>query len=490
MKKRSLVIPLVFALALTAFCAGGAFAGTFKDLQSVIDGAARGATITLAEDYTYDLAIDSPDIMDGIVINKALTVDGAGHTVNALGYSRAFLIKGVKGADKVTFKNLTVKKGGVARLKGDNDGTKSGGGFYISQENNADFINCVIRECGTEKGVHTRDGGAALFIDSKANVSFTDCVITKNNGQDRAGGLYLKGNAVLRNCRITDNNCGSRGGGIYVDPGYTVPDRGGDWGGNIKMYDCRITGNIGGRGGGAYINSENDKLNVFENCVIADNDVSANGIGNGGGILFYNAKAKMTDCTVLSNKARYGGGVIMDVLTDLELINCNITNNLATADGGGIFAHDGSHDNNRMKPVGVGKIKNCFVKDNGCLKDEVKQPQDIAVFYSTHGTEGWIPEGKTPAKNDPEIYPTVWEDRYDGRFISEGGNTFGTVYMKRANAPRSAESPVTLSNSDAADAVKGGYAPNSGGGGGCNAFGALGALAALALLPALRKKSR
>ena len=38
------------------------------------------------------------------------------------------------------------------------------------------------------------------------------------------------------------------------------------------MKNCVITGNKGGRGGGVYVNSENDKVNLFENCTIANTE--------------------------------------------------------------------------------------------------------------------------------------------------------------------------------------------------------------------------
>ncbi len=410
------------------FCAllftGAAEAGNFTELQDAISKTEAGGVLSLSGDYTYDLSADAGISTEGIIIDKAITIDGGGYAIDAIGVVRIFKVIG----NNVVFKNLTITKGGSAA---------SGGGVYVDQGMTVSFENVKVTKCGSEKGTHTRDGGAALFIDSKANVTFTDCEISDNTGKDRAGGIYLKGNAVMRNTKITGNSSGSRGGGLYVDPGYAAPKRGGDWGGNVKMYDCLVMNNKGGRGGGIYVNTENDKLNVFENCTIAGNDVSSNRIGNGGGILFYNAHAKLTNCTIIGNKARYGGGFILDVLSKLEITNCTMAGNTATESGAGLYAHDGSHSNDTMKAVGTANFMGCVIVGNK-LADGTAQ--DVSVHYSDN-------MDKDP---NPELGP--WVARYDGNFVSGGYNVLGTADLTKPDGV-SENVTITLADSDVKNAA-------------------------------------
>ena len=471
----------ILCAALLLFGGAAAEAGNFSDLQGVIDAAGNGATVALADDYSYDPAADGAVGAEGIVIGKPITIEGAGHTVSGAGEVRCFYISGVT-ADgaKVTLKDLTITEGGGAQ-------TASGGGAFIGEGSRVAFEGCKIVKNGTVAGVHTEQGGAALFIEPKATVTFDNCTIAENVGKDRSGGLYLKGSAILTSCDIRDNRSGSRGGGIYVDPGKGAK-RGGDWGGNVKMYNCTVSGHKGGRGGGAYINSENGKENYFENCVFKDNDVTANSLGYGGGILFYSSAAKMVGCRVVNNRGNRGGGMILDVASTVTLENCTISGNEATADGAGLYAFDGSHADNVMKTVGEATFKNCEIINNYVVSSDKKTAQDVSINYTDEETaearrqvnkEKYPPKGMITAESDPSEFPfwtgELWKARYDGKFASNGGNHVGTIDRNEN---------ITTHYSDRIDSE-----PCDGSSGGCNA-GAFGA-ATLALCGAalvLRRK--
>lgn len=53
--------------------------GTFTALQEKISNAEEGSTVTLENDYTYDEVFNTR----GIVIEKTLTIDGKGYTIDA-----------------------------------------------------------------------------------------------------------------------------------------------------------------------------------------------------------------------------------------------------------------------------------------------------------------------------------------------------------------------------------------------------------------------
>lgn len=413
-------LSLLLCTGITLISTGLAYAdGTFTDLQKLINDDTTG-TITLTQNYTYDYSTDSAAISaDGVVISKSITLNGAGHTLDAQGFARVFKITGVTDSKKAALENMIITKGGA-------DSTASGGGIYIDAANNVDFSNCTITKCGTEKGIHTSDGGAAIFINNGAIVNFTSCDITENTGKDRAGGIYIKGIAKFYRCRVTDNTGGSRGGGVYVDNKSGVA--------NVEMYGCTVSGNKGGRGGGVYVNSENKTLNIFKNCTISGNDVSDNSVGNGGGILFYNACAKLTNCTIVNNKAKYGGGLILDVESEVQLINCTLAGNKATLDGGGLYAYDGSHPvGQAMSPVGTADFTGCIIAGNALISGDVEVSQDVIVHYSTN-------------EDKDHTYDPSWTARYDGNFVSDGYNVLGRVVIKDGAAP--SDAPITLTGTD------------------------------------------
>jgi hypothetical protein len=383
--------------------------GTFTDLQKAVDGIPEGGTLALSQDYQCT-SEDTAAVVggSGILVRKGISIDGQGHFVSGNGFCRVLTIQDVSGDKRATFRNLTIRDGGLV---------VQGAGIFVGESSNVSFDKCVITKNRTIKGTHTKDGGAGGFIDCKARVSFRDCSVVENVGADRTGGLYLKGNVVLENSLVLNNSAGSRGGGLYVDPGYQAPKRGGDWGGNLVMKNCTVSGNSGNRGGGVYVNSENDKLNLFENCTIYSNDVaSAASDGNGGGFVFYNAKAKLVNCTVTNNAGKNGGGILVDVSSDVVMANCTVAGNRGVRGGGGVYAFDGSHTNDTMKPVGVGHLFGCLVLGNvSGTAASGDTPDDINIHYSTN----------TDKDPSPDLGP--WVPRFDGDLKSSGYNLIGTI---------------------------------------------------------------
>ena len=64
---------------------------SFADLNNEIKNAADGGSISLNQNYTYDSSSDSK-FVNGIVINKKLTINGNGHTIDAGNSARVFNI--------------------------------------------------------------------------------------------------------------------------------------------------------------------------------------------------------------------------------------------------------------------------------------------------------------------------------------------------------------------------------------------------------------
>ena len=126
--------------------------GTFTDLQGEITSA--GSEITLSRNYTYDDATDSGLKLSGITINKALTVNGNGNTIDANQLSRIFVVS----SSNVIFKNITFIN---FKLSGNynNIGYSDCGGA-ISTWNVYD--NLQILDCTFANGTAVGHGGAVF----------------------------------------------------------------------------------------------------------------------------------------------------------------------------------------------------------------------------------------------------------------------------------------------------------------------------------------
>ena len=150
--------------------------------------------------------------------------------------------------------------------------------------------------------------------------------------------------------------------------------------------------------------------------------------------------------------------------------NCTVTGNEATVDGSGLYAFDGSHDDNVMKRIGEATFKNCIIKGNYVVSGDVINAQDISINYTDEATaekrrgvnkEEFPPDGMITEESDPDEYPfwthELWTARYDGRFTSSGGNTIGKVFRNEN---------IRLAATDKVEAVE---PPYSDGSSGCSA---------------------
>ncbi|WP_296884941.1 right-handed parallel beta-helix repeat-containing protein [uncultured Methanobrevibacter sp.] len=130
--------------------------GDFNSLQKYINGASENSILTLCRDYTFTPVLDD-NITAGIVIDKQLTINGNGHTINALQKARIFQIT----AANVVLNNITFTN---ATYNG------NGGAIYFSQSG-------TVENCNFTNNTATRDGGAIHF-NYKSNI--TNCNFTNN----------------------------------------------------------------------------------------------------------------------------------------------------------------------------------------------------------------------------------------------------------------------------------------------------------------------
>ena len=126
--------------------------GTFSQLDSIIEGNETGSTIYLDNDY-----VSSGYSHDGIAINKQITIDGQGRTLDSQGNSRIFFVN----ASGVVLKNIIFLNGNSSQ----------GGAICFNNTQTAVLENCTFINAASENGAVSFTGGN-LTIE---NCEFVNC---------------------------------------------------------------------------------------------------------------------------------------------------------------------------------------------------------------------------------------------------------------------------------------------------------------------------
>ena len=146
--------------------------GTFTQLQSIINGASSGDTISITGDYTYNSGFSTK----GVVIGKNINIEGNGYALNGLNTGRIF--------------NITA------------------GNVYIS---NLNFINGFSPQSDYYDG-----GGGAITVGNAFNLIYTinltvdNCSFNNNGGNSFADVInsFAFNNFTIKNCDFYNSYCG------------------------------------------------------------------------------------------------------------------------------------------------------------------------------------------------------------------------------------------------------------------------------------------
>ncbi|MDO5819631.1 MAG: hypothetical protein Q4P11_04785 [Methanobrevibacter sp.] len=215
-----------------------------------------------------------------------LIIDGNGHTIDAKGKTRIFIITG----ENITLKNIRFENGQTHRNY-DNPLNNNGGAI---KANNVDLniIDCEFN------GNRSEDKGGAI-CNSYGNLNITESTLNFNTALGRfskGGGIYNKyGKLTIIDSTFTQNmSFGefSDGGAIANCKGIT------------EIKGSTFTQNRADTNGGA-LNNYKGKLNIDESTLIG-NWVKE---GNGGAICNDDGKLNMTESTLNENAAETGGAI-------------------------------------------------------------------------------------------------------------------------------------------------------------------------------------
>ena len=215
-----------------------------------------------------------------------------------------------------------------------NKATNNGGGLYVKKG------TVSIRKQGgshsptLQKNTASSGSGGGIFL-NEGNVDMISAII--------GGGDYSNPNNIIS----YGNTAGVSGGGLYVNTG------------SITMLSTSVSSNTAtsGDGGGIYVNTGDVFINRTEQGGITPSQITYNKAHNGGGI--YNHAGSILAFGTLGGDenlhvqinnnqatAGSGGGIYCMGSTsntsyDIRLRRVDIKSNSATANGGGIYLHQG-----------------------------------------------------------------------------------------------------------------------------------------------------
>ncbi len=284
-----------------------AASGTFTELQNKIDAAAEGSTITLDKDYKYNSGFS----VKGIEINKDLTINGKGHTLDGLSKARIF---------DVSSRNVIL--------------------------NNINFVN---------GNANNKDGGAISAYSS--NFTVNSCKFT-NNKANNGGAIFLEyGEIDVKNSVFNKNSAKNSGGAIGTieddDPFTTV--FGYNYDTTIHVASSTFTSNSANKGGAIQANTD---------LKVSSSKFTSNKASDDGGALYVCSGLLTTSSSFKSNKASEGGAIYITTGNNI-ILNSVFTANSADFRGGAIYIDYGQKDDEDASFISHSKFTGNIVSAYG-----------------------------------------------------------------------------------------------------------------------------
>ena len=329
---------------------------TFTDLQNAI-GLVTG-TLTLNQNVAMT-AKEAADFTNGITINKDITIDGKGHTIDAKNLGRIFSIgEGFT----VTLTNATLingkaDKGGAIYNDGsltlsdvklsDNAADSYGGAVFNNGElvvSDSVFDSNDVLNRGSASVDY---GGAAIYnwYDGTLTVSgsnFTNNIKNYKNGDNLVGAITTIGNATVIGSNFV-NNSGRWGGAISATGAELRKNSS-----TLTVSNTIFKDNSALYAGAVYIWGSN--YNIAD-CVFDNNTAFGKGNmtpnNNNGGALVVSQVSRFNEpitgtisgSKFINNKAQYGGAAYFNK-GFVTITDSVFENNVATAEGGAVdFSH-------------------------------------------------------------------------------------------------------------------------------------------------------
>ena len=269
-----------------------------------------------------------------------------------------------------------------------NVATYSGGGLYLSNTTNVQFISNLFANntanliggaivCNSTGATFfdnqiiysITNGSGAIACIGQSNPIFNETTVSSNTAIQEGAGIYLQDQttAMFTNSTISFNFCHSSGGGITVSE-YALGQIN-----NCTIRNNTVTGNGGGikanglastvftnnfifynkaTGDGGGVSVEDQSSTVFDNCEIYENYA----ISSGGGIAVHGGStASFLYSSIHHNLAlNHGSGCALEDQSNATFYDCSIYMNISPSNGGGFYITD----------VATGVISRSSIYDN------------------------------------------------------------------------------------------------------------------------------
>ena len=271
------------------------------------------------------------------------------------------------------FSSFTMSGGTISNNKAVSDtADTAGGGVY----NIYGTLTITAGEISGNEAISpaagaSSHGGGVTVLGSHFNIGVSggsnDSVLIMNNTADyMGGGVHVFSSVMTMHCGTVSGNKAlsgdesTYGGGLEIYGGSSFTMKNGiisnntanDFSGGVEVYDNSkftmdggsITNNTAPRGGGISVGYRSATFNM-NGGIISGNTA----IDTGGGLNVYSDGVMTVTLGMISgNSAPYGGGIFTDDTGTVNVDNCTIADNAATASdggGGGIYTADVTYAN-------------------------------------------------------------------------------------------------------------------------------------------------
>ncbi|MEE0939222.1 hypothetical protein, partial [Methanobrevibacter sp.] len=227
------------------------------------------------------------DFIEGITINRDVTIHGNGFTIDADNKAKIFKI--TKG--NVVFKDIIFTN------------ALSAVSFNSIGDSGSAFVNCSF------VNNHADSSGGAVYLSSGGSI--VNCTFINNSATSKGGAVYLSSGGSIVNCTFIDNSIYSKYGKVYGGAVYL--DNGG------SIVDCTFMGNVASGfapyGGAIYLSSGGSVVN----CTFEENN------GGDGGAIYFDS-GSVVNCSFVNNAANRGGGICLYTLNTKIINMCTFVN--------------------------------------------------------------------------------------------------------------------------------------------------------------------
>ena len=255
--------------------------GDFNRLQAEINRVNANSVLNLSRNYNFTIDKDE-NLREGIVIDKAIIINGNGCVIDAKEKARIFYVI----SSDVVLENITF-------INGNSSG--NGGAVYFGDTG-------IVRNCNFTDNSASNNGGAVFFY-SVGNV--TNCNFIANSAYGDGGAVYFFDDGNVDDCNFYDNSADNAGAVLFVVDGI--------------VDNCNFTDNSAFGDCGAV-------LIVRYGNATACNFINNTANIDGGAIAM--SSGSIANCNFINNSASNSGGAVY-FLNNGDVLNCNFTGNKA-----------------------------------------------------------------------------------------------------------------------------------------------------------------